>query len=120
MAERTPHQLLASSFLITDIGDQTALQLQTLLSAQQVTVTAWDLNGAQHRYAEAFYNTIAEAERNYNLHCVQSPLRLFIKRAMTTIWVSGLPAVLSARDLFTSLQEATPGLHCVTVPKNPE
>ena len=120
MAERTPQQLLASSFLITEIGEQTAHQLQSALNAQQVLITSWELNGEPHRYAEAFYNTIADAERNYNMHCEQSAYRLFIKRALTTIWVSGLPGILCVRDLFTSLQEATPGLQSVSVPRHPE
>jgi hypothetical protein len=122
MVERPLQQLLASSFYVTDIADQSSEVLQEYLAAHHVSILNWSLNGAEQRYAEACYNTIADAERNYNLHNSQSRdgMRFHIKRALTMIWVSGLPSVLYARDLFTSLNDVTPGLLRVTVPRNPE
>lgn len=39
---------------------------------------------------------------------------------MTTLWLSGLPSVVYNRDLFTGLQDLTPGLSHLSIPPHPE
>lgn len=47
-------------------------------------------------------------------------LRFLVKRALNSIWLCGLPSVIYARDLFTTVAEITTGLTGISIPKNPE
>jgi hypothetical protein len=115
-------QVDALSFYVTGTEDE--VELQTALSPQQVKWTAWELAGVRKCWAEVFFASVAEAEQAYSQAqgCVVAVRRLhcLVKRALTSVWVSGLPFVVYARDLFTGLTELVPGLLRVTLPRNPK
>lgn len=115
---RSPINMSGGSFYVVDVEDQTEASLTEALQAEKAVITTWELEESQHRYAEVFYKSQAEAAQAYLKHC--SSTRLLLKESNAAVWLSGLPGILSARDLFTSLRELTPGLLSISVPRNPE
>ena len=107
-----------ASFYVVDAEDETEAALVQAYQAEKAVITTWELGEAQYQYAEVQYKTSADAAQAYEVYCNQR--RLFSKQANTVVWVSGLPAVVCVRDVYTSLQELTPGLLSITVPRNPE
>ena len=115
---RSPINMSGGSFYVADVEDQTEASLAEALQAERAVITTWELGESLYRYAEVFYKSKEEAEQAYYKHIVNT--RLLHKESNTAVWLSGLPAVVSARDLFTSLRELTPGLLSISVPRNPE
>jgi hypothetical protein len=115
-------QVDALSFYVT--GTEDDVELQSALSPQQIKWIAWELAGVRKCWAEVFFASVAEAEQAYSqaqgLVVAGRRLHCLVKRALTSIWVSGLPFVVYARDLFTGLTELVPGLLRVTLPRNPK
>ena len=120
MTDESGPSKMSSSFYVTDIGELQEEDLKTILKADRVVTTTWELNESQHRYAEAFFHNAVDAGKTYGLEVQGEALRTCQKRSNSVLWVSGLPGVVCARDLFTSLQELTPGLLSVCLPRNPE
>ena len=84
----------------------------------------WEFSADKRRWAEVFYPSIKSAEEAYNTYngidIRGTTLRFLVKRALNSIWLCGLPTVIYARDLFTTISEITTGLRGITIPKNPE
>ena len=110
------------SFYVAGVGDLTEQELKAGFQAEKAVMVTLELGESQHRYAEVFFRSQGEAARAYReVRSIQGQdLRLLLKKSHSVVWLSGLPPVLSARDLFTTLQELTPGLLSVSVPRNPE
>ena len=117
-------QVETNSFYVTNIGKLSEVELQQALSCAQVKIYTWDIGNNIKSFAEVFYNSISEAELAYNtynnLEIANHKLRFLVKRALTRLWLSGLPPIIYARDLFTCLQDLTPGLLRITIPRHPE
>ena len=115
---RSPINMSGGSFYVVDVEDQTEASLAETFQAERAAITVWELGESLYRYAEVFYKSQAEAAQAYRKYC--SSTRLLLRESNTAVWLSGLPAVVSVRDLFTSLRDVTPGLLSITVPRNPE
>jgi hypothetical protein len=124
MDERSQQQVETNSFFVSAIGDLSDQELKSALRCQQVKVHSWEFAGEKRRFAEVFYHSISEAEQTYNnlngIEIDENKLRFLVKRAVTSVWVSGLPSVMYARDLFITMHDLTPSLLRVSIPRNPE
>ena len=122
--EERDQQVETNSFLLSDISWVAEPVLKEALACQHLKVYSWEWLGMKRRFGEVFYNSVAEAEQAYNqlfpLQLEGGQVRPLLKRAATTLWLSGLPAIVYARDLFCGLQELVVGLVRVAVPRHPE
>ena len=122
--EDREQQVENNSFFVSEIGRLSDFALKESLACQYLKVHSWEFQGQKRRFAEVFYNSLAEAEQAYNqlfpLTIDGTFLQPLLKRAMTTIWIGGLPSVLYAKDLFGNLQEILSGLLRIEIPSHPE
>lgn len=116
-------QLDTNSFFVSYLGEIPDSKLSVIAYAG-IRFYQWEISGERRKFAEVTFNSISEAEQAYNKHngivIEGQQLKFLVKRAMTTLWLSGLPSVVYNRDLFTGLQDLTPGLSHLSIPPHPE
>lgn len=68
------------------------------------------------------YHSISEAEHTYNnlngIEIDEIKLKFFVKRAVTSVWNSGLPSVIYSWDLIITMHDLAPSVLRVMIPKN--
>lgn len=122
--EDREQQVETNSFFISDISAVPEPALREALACQHLKLYSWEFLGQKRRFAEVFYSSTGEAEQAYNqlapLVVAGFSVKFLLKRAASTLWISGLPGIVYARDLFSGLQELTPGILRVHIPSHPE
>jgi hypothetical protein len=111
MEDTFSQQIETNSFYVVGLGEATAEEVKEAITCDNVIFNNWELSLEKRRWAEVFYSSIKAAEEAYNQYNGKeiqgSSVRFLVKRALTSIWLCGLPSVLYSRDLFTTVAEIT-------------